>query len=510
MSADDGAPASAAPVGAGPQEGPDAQAPAGDLRRRVLRSTAWSTGGALTIRIASLLTGIVAARLLTPEEFGLFAVALAVFTFMGGLADLGVGSAVVRARDDLDEVAPTAVTLALVSFTGLGVGLAALAPVIARSFGAPGATDALLVMCLYLVLCGPVAVPVALLVRDFNQRQRVVFDFFGLLVSSALLISLALGGWGEMALAWSRVGGQAFVVVALLIAAKKRYRPGWDTGAARRILALGLPLVGATLVGAMIAGVDVFVISRLLGPHEAGVYTLAATIAAWPLGLFLPVLVNVGLPLFARIRDDRELVGRLLASCLDLVSGVFWPVSAVLAGLAPYLVQVLYGDRWAAASAVLAVIAVAKAFEAVMSLLADVLIAGGFTRQYMRSQVLRLLLVLPALWLTVPRWGSVSAAWVSMAVLALVVVPWNLSVCRRMTPLSAVALVRTSLPPAGGALAAGLLAAWVGSLPSSPWLALLAGGAAGSLLYAALMGRWGLRAYRRTTQLRRAPAPQAP
>ncbi|WP_282580261.1 lipopolysaccharide biosynthesis protein [Nocardioides sp. InS609-2] len=493
--------ASAPPDGAGP--------PASGLRRSVLRSTAWSTGGALTIRMASLLTGIVAARLLTPNEFGLFAVALVVFTFMGNFADMGIGAAVVRARDDIDRIASTAVTFALINFTGLGVVLALLAPFIARAFGAPDATGALRVMCLYLVLCGPAAVPVGLLIREFRQGQRVVFDFVGLLVSSGLLISLALQGLGEMALAWSRVGGQAFVVIALLVAAKKRYRPGWDRDAAREIMRLGIPLVGASLIGSMLMGVDVFVISRLLGPHEAGVYTLAATIAAWPLGLFLPVLVNVGLPLFAKIRDDRELVGRLLASCLDMIAGVFWPVSAILAGLAPYLVRVLYGDKWSAAAAILSVIAITKAFEAVMSLVADVLIAGGYAKEYMRSQLARLLLVLPAMWLTVPRWGSVSAAWVTIVVLAVVVIPWNLSTCRRMTSLPVVPMFRTSLPPIGGAVAAGLVASWVGAMPDNPWLALLAGGAAGSVVYALLMLRWGLKAYHRTTQLRRAPAVEA-
>jgi PST family polysaccharide transporter len=474
-----------------------------DLRRRVLRSTAWSTGGALAIRVGSLLTGIVAARLLTPDDFGLFAVALVVFTFMGGFADMGVGTAVIRAREDIDRVAPTAVTLALINFTGLGVALALLSPLIARVFGAPSATNALIVMSLYMVLCGPAAVPVGLLIRDFQQRRRVVFDFLGLLVSSALLVALALQGWGEMALAWSRVGGQAFVVLALLLTAKKRYRPSWDRSVATSILRLGVPLVAATLITSTLGAVDVFVISRLLGPYQAGIYNLAATVAAWPLGLFLPVLVNVGLPLFAKVRDEPELVGRLLASCLDLIAGVFWPVSAILAALAPYLVEVLYGPKWHAAGAILQVIAIAKAFEVVMALLADVLIAGGLAKTYMRSQLIRILIVLPAAWLTVPRWGSVAAAWVSIVVLAVVVIPWNVAACRRMTSAPVLTRLRTSIIPIGGAVVAGLASHAVAALLENPWVALAVGGAAGVMVYGVLMLHWGVGAYRRTTQLQR-------
>jgi hypothetical protein len=127
----------------------------------------------------------------------------------------------------------------------------------------------------------------------------------------------------------------------------------------------------------------------------------------------------------------------------------------------------------------------------------------------MKSQLVRLLLVLPAAWLTVPRFGSVSAAWVSLVVLAVVVVPWNLAMCRRMTTVPVTALVRTSLLPAAGAAAAGITASLVGRVPDNPWLALLAGGAAGSLVYVVIAARWGLAAYRRTLQLRRAPATEA-
>lgn len=479
-----------------------------DLRRRVLSSAVWSTGGALAFRLANMLTGIVAARLLAPSDFGLFAVVLVVAFLLGALADLGVGTAVIRARpEEVDRVAPTATTLSLVSFTGLGALMALGAPWVARAFGAPDAAPALAVVALYVVLCGPAAVPAAFLVRNFQQRRRVVIDFAGLTLSSAVLVVLALRDWGEMALAWSRVGGQAFVVVALLLTAARRYHPGWDRSQAIAIVALGLPLVGANLIGNALAAVDVFVISRLLGPHEAGVFNLANLVAAWPLGLFLPVLVSVGLPLFSRIRDDPDLVGRLLASCMDLVSAVFWPVSAVLAALAPQLVEVLYGTKWAAAASILSVLALAKAFEVVMALLADVLIAGGHAQQYMGSQLLRLLVVLPAAWWAVPRWGSVAAAWVSVAVLALVVVPWNLTTAGRMTARPAWRAFRHTAWPAVCALVAGATSYVVAQQLEQAWAGLLVGAAAGAGVHLLLVGRWGLRAYRRTTLLQRTAQP---
>ena len=108
---------------------------------------------------------------------------------------------------------------------------------------------------------------------------------------------------------------------------------------------IGLPLVGATLVGTVVAGVNVFFIGRSAGAAGVGLFTLGENVAAWPLGLFLPVLLNVGLPLFAQIRDDPVLVRDVFSRCVELMMWAFLPVCVLLTVLAPSLVETLYGSQ---------------------------------------------------------------------------------------------------------------------------------------------------------------------
>lgn len=268
---------------------------------------AWSMVGAALMRGGSLIVGIVAARLLEPQEFGVYAVSLVVYTLIGQLAELGLHSALLRATPaELDSVAPTALTLALVSYSFLGVALVLLAPVIAAAFGTPEAVPAMRVLSVCVFLGAVATVPNAQLRRDFRMAVQTGLEAIGLMVSSAVLVVMALGGQGAMALAWSRGVGQVIVVVGLQFVVSKRWLPGYDRRVAREILTLGAPLVVATLVGTLILSVNTFVLARSSGADGVGLYTMADTISAWPVGIFLPILVNVGLPLFAQIRGIRR------------------------------------------------------------------------------------------------------------------------------------------------------------------------------------------------------------
>ena len=76
----------------------EAAAPAEHLGGRVRRGLAWGFVNSITMRLATLTLGIILARLLTPEAFGAFAVALTVQTILINFADLGMSADLIRNR----------------------------------------------------------------------------------------------------------------------------------------------------------------------------------------------------------------------------------------------------------------------------------------------------------------------------------------------------------------------------------------------------------------------------
>ena len=83
-----------------------------DKGSRIARGLGWSLVWNVVLRIGNLLVSMLVARLIAPEQFGVFAVALTVWTILGALAEFGLGTDLIRA-DDLERRAPTVATLAL-------------------------------------------------------------------------------------------------------------------------------------------------------------------------------------------------------------------------------------------------------------------------------------------------------------------------------------------------------------------------------------------------------------
>jgi lipopolysaccharide exporter len=472
------------------------------LGRRVVVGAAWSAAGGAILRVGNLFVGVVAARLLDPKDFGVFAVSLVLYTLIGQVAELGLHSALLRASpEEFDNVAPTALTLAVVSYSVLGVGLVLLAPLIASAFGTPDAVPAMRVLSICVFLGAAASIPNAQLRRDFRMRVQSGIELIGFLVSSVVLVTLAVDGHGAMSLAWSRVVAQVIVVVCLQLVVARRYLPGFERKQARDILVLGLPLVGATLVGTLITGVNVFFIGRIAGAAGVGLFNLGDMMSAWPIGLFLPILLNVGLPLFAQIRHDPTVVQDVFTRCIEMIVWVFWPVSVMLAALAPYLVDVLYGSKWLPAVAIVQVLAFCKVGEIVFRLCTDVTVAGGYTRRYLLVQAIWLVVQVPAVWWAA-HWGVEGVAWMNLVVTFGVVVPMYLALVRPMISGKIHEVFVTSAVPVAAGIFAALGAVLASSWPSQSWAALVVGASVGGVVYLGLTLRWARAALARARLLR--------
>jgi PST family polysaccharide transporter len=196
------------------------EAPTGGLAGQVRRGLAWSTVSNVVLRLGNLAFGALMARLIAPNEFGVFAVALTVWMILGAFAEFGLGSDLVR-RADHERYVPTVATLGLALSGTLALIMYALARPLAIGFGSPGATPVIQLMSVPLAMIGLSVVPAALLQRQLKQGTVFAIDTTALVVSTGFMVAFAMGGAGPIALALGRMSGQV-VTVVLQYAAQKR------------------------------------------------------------------------------------------------------------------------------------------------------------------------------------------------------------------------------------------------------------------------------------------------
>jgi lipopolysaccharide exporter len=466
---------------------PDPRIP---LVQRIRVAAMWTGISSIALRLGNLATGIVAARIISPHQFGVFAVAFTVYTIIISVSEIGVSTVIVRAKGSIDHIAPTIVTLALASSSVLTAIMYVFAPWLAESLGAPEAGPAIRLLSVIVLMGGLTAVPYAMLVREFRQDKRFVADLANLVIGTAVMVVLGSAGYGSLALAISRIAGMGASMMLLIIMIRPFYRPGFNRSEARAALRFSLPLAGASVVTFVLSNVDYIVVGRLRGALPLGYYNLAYNISGWPVSIFALMLNEVALPAFARVRDDLAGLKSRVSSAMTLVAALVLPISGLCFALAPPLVETLYGARWAPAAGALALLGLFGSFRVVIMLITSILVALGRSRSVLILQLAWILFLTPALIVGVSIHGIIGAALAQQIVVVAIPLPLGLWLLRRAGAIDIGDVIRRCALPAGASVIASVAARVGADLFSSSWVQLVVGFLIGCGVYMAILLRW--------------------
>jgi O-antigen/teichoic acid export membrane protein len=455
--------------------------------QRVGRGLGWSTTSNLVLRTGNFTMSLIMARLIAPDQFGVFAVALTTWSILGTLAEFGLGTDLVRARDFRGR-APTVATVGLITSGLLALSMAITAGPIAAVFNSPESAPVIRVMAISLLIFGFSIVPAAYLQREIRQGTLFAVNACGLVASATTMAVLAFLGYGPMALALGQVVSQLVVVVGLYLTARVPISYAFDREIAKESALFCLPLATANLLSWLLLSIDNLVVSRMLGPTQLGLYVLAFNISSWPMNAIGQSIRVVALPAFSHV-DSVDQRSRALVTA----NGPLWAVSlmmgTVLAILAVPIVVLLYGERWAAAAVALVGLGVFGALRVAFDLIVTFLIAAGSTRAVLAVQIWWLVTMVPIMWLLVGWFGLAGASWAHVAVGFIFVLPAYLY-CLKRAGVDPFSLIRAWIIPTVCIIPTAIICSVIAWTTYPPLLQLAVGGLAVLILYAAPLARW--------------------
>ncbi|WP_202980867.1 oligosaccharide flippase family protein [Microbacterium lushaniae] len=439
------------------------------------RALVWSFANTAFGKFGTLLISILIARVLGPEEFGTYAVALVALMAVLSVNELGVSLAIVRWEEDPRTIAPTVTTISVAaSLIFFGVAYAAT-PAFTAAMGDPQATDVVRLMLVCVPLNGLVATAAALLQREYQQGRRTAADQVNIWLGAGISVALALTGFGAMSLAIGRVVATVVFSIMLLVFSPLPLRFGWDRTYAGALLRFGLPLAGASIVVFAVGYSDQLVVGAVLGAQALGFYLLAFNLASWPVSMLSQPVRAVAPAAFARIQNDPERMDAGFRAAFRLLLVVALPVCAFVAGAALPIVTFVYGEVWAPAALALQWLALHAVLRIAFELAYDFLAVRRRSSTLMVIQIIWVLALIPALLVGANLGGMQGVAIAQLAVAAVVLVgcyAWALS----RAGVHVGALVRTSIVPVLGGVVAGVGALLAAHLIELDLLAALAAG----------------------------------
>lgn len=466
--------------------GADDRESASRLGDRVGSGAAWTLLNNLILRVGTLASGIVLARILSPDDYGIYAVALVALTLLFSLNELGVSLALVRWDEAVRGFAPTVMSISLLSSTLLYSATFALAPLYCDAMGAPDATFIVRLLCISVLLDGVAAVPVGILNRLFLQRKRLYSDLSSFALSTGTTIGLAAGGAGPVSFAWGRLVGDVVATVACLALCPIKIRPGWNALIARRLLRFGTPLAGASLLVLATSSVDNLIVGSTLSTAALGLYVMAFNLSSWPLTLFSEAARRVSLAGLSRLAGDLPALNRSLYRGVALLSAATVPVCVILSAYAEQILQILYGRQWTPASSALMLLAALGFVRVILFVFYDLMIALERSRELLLLQGLWLVCMVPAISFGAHLDGIRGAAAGHVLVAGLIVLPVFLAVLRRQQIRLQLLMRALARPLLGGSLMA-VVVVVVNNWIDGAWPQLLIGGISGLAAYASVV-----------------------
>lgn len=457
--------------------------------------------GAAALALASMLgqaialgTSLVLARLLSPADFGLVAMANLLLAFVVPLNDSGLATAFVARGEDARDYAATLAWGTSASGICAGLLVAASAPLVAMGFAQPALADVTRALAVTFAFRGIAAAPLAVLTRELAFERRAITTLGGTLVESMTSIACAYRGAGAWSLVFGQVaGGATTAVLAWMIAP---WRP-WGALSLARLWEMshyGRHVVTANVLGYLGSYLDNIVVGRVLGPDALGLYGAAFRWGRLPATALGTIASPVAFPSYVNVRDDPARFHRGYLRLLRTISSITLPAQTGLFLLAPLLVDTLYPPAWHGMVTPLRVFAVFGLVNSIVATTGDVFKAVNRPGWIAALAAVHLPTLGIGLWLLVGRGPGGAAAALTVAACAsgAVAVPLALRLIALPLRRFAAALAPQALATAVMGLVVGAVLVVVAPAPSLPALVLVT--VLGAVAYvgalAAVDGAW--------------------
>jgi PST family polysaccharide transporter len=311
-----------------------------------LVGASWLFSAQIVSRIARLMTTLVVARVLSPEHFGIVAIALTVNEFAMVVSRYGTTTALIKSDDHLlENNCRTAWSLNWTIGVTLLVIQCILAGPIANLYSEPGITGPIMVLSIVYLLLPIGAVNQALTARRGDMKTVAKAEVWQAIVDAFLTVSLAFAGFGIWALILPKI-----LVVPIWIFVHQKASPWADRkfqlAGSSSLLKFGVAVAGTEILTVIRHSIDYILIGFFLGIEALGIYFFAFNAGLGITKSLLTAMTNALLPSLCRAGSDKEQQKHDFMRAVSLIMLLISTWVAMQVSLAAWYVPLIFGDKW--------------------------------------------------------------------------------------------------------------------------------------------------------------------
>lgn len=361
----------------------------------MFKNLVWDFFGKFSVQLIGFGISVLLTRLLSPAEFGVMGMAMAVIVIAHIFLDLGFNRAIIQQAEVTDTQYSTIFYLNVFIAILLTLICYGLASPMAQFYQQPLIKPVFRVLSVIFLINGLNLVPSAILYKRLQFKLNSVLNIISSLAGGLTGVYLAWKGYGVWSLVVQSMLTSLLVLLTNFIYARWWPLRAFSLAAIKPLWAYGSRMFASGLLDTVYTRLDIFIIGRLFTVSTLGFYTRAQSMDNFVRQLSVNSIMSALFPYIALQQHDRLQIGQLYKRYLHIISFIAIALSGTLFLGARYIFVILFSARWLYAAELFQLMSLIGFAWPVSSLMCNVISGVGNSRAFLRLEVYKKLLFLP-------------------------------------------------------------------------------------------------------------------
>jgi lipopolysaccharide exporter len=379
--------------------------PGDNLSEKMIKGSFWVFTLRIADRIFQLAKTIILARLLSPNDFGMFAIALLVLSIFGTFTQTGSMEALIQKKGETESYLNTAWTIGLIRGFFITVAVFFLAKPAAIFFATPDAELILRIIGISIVLQSLNNIAVLYFQKELEFQKFFKYQFLGTIADVAVAITAVFLLKSVWALVLGMLAGDLVRCIMSYVINSFRPRLQFNWTQARELFRFGKWIAGTSiLIFLIINGDDIFV-GKFLGVVMLGFYQMAYKISNTPTTEITLVISQVSFPVYSKLQDDLPRLRDAFMRVLKLTAFISFPLAAFILILAPEFTLLFLGEKWMPIVPAMRILVMAGALRSLVASTCSIFRAIGKPRIETMWQIIRFIIIVILIYPLTDKYG---------------------------------------------------------------------------------------------------------
>ena len=351
------------------------------LQSAATKGMAHLGAGGILGKLISLGSTLILARILSPADYGVMALAMIVIGFVGFFNEVGIGSAIVQKSDlTISEVNGCFIIAVVLGFF-LSVLTFFSSYLAAIFFETPKLQAMIATLSIAFVLGSLNTIPMAFLRRNMQFKGVAILNIVEVITVSIVSLSLAAAGWGVWSMVWGFLASNLTRTIGAFLLSSWRFNRNYDIKEAITLLSYGLHITVSRVFWYIYVNVDKIIIGKILNVRSVGVYDMALSLATLPSSQITTIVTNVASPLFSKLQLDLPQISSMILKLTRGIAYITYPLLVGMLVCSHELILVILGDKWLDMLVPFGALCLVGLLRSVDPLLSQVLISTGHAKK---------------------------------------------------------------------------------------------------------------------------------